>query len=135
MYAGPHLGGRGHPEPAKLPGLVRVVAEQGEPRHPQRPKHLRGDQIAALVLSVAERRTSGTAALSLEWTGAARSPSPNARFSRPSTRPSKLNTRARVVNPSASSRGTDTWVRIVAQGNGGGIDSLRQSVTKRGESA
>ncbi len=40
--------------------------------------------------------------------------SANARCSRPSTSPSKLNTRASAVYPSANCRGSSTWVRIVA---------------------
>ena len=64
---------------------------------------------------------------------AAQSPSPKARFSRPSTSPSKLNTRAAVVYPSANRSGTDTSLRIVAVGSG--IDLLGQSVRNRGESA
>ena len=55
MHAGRHQRGDGHPEPAELPGLVRVVAQQGDPRHAQRLQHLRGDQVVALVLAVAER--------------------------------------------------------------------------------
>ena len=68
-------------------------------------------------------------------TAAARSPSPKARCSRPSTSPSKVNTRAGVAYPSANRRGTDTWVRIVAVGSGSGIGLLGQSVRNRGESA
>ena len=55
VHARRHQRGDGHPEPSELPGLVRVVAEQGDPRHPQRLQHLRGDQVAAFVLAVAQR--------------------------------------------------------------------------------
>ena len=64
-------------------------------------------------------------------TAAARSPSPKARCSWPSTSPSKLNTRAVVAYPSANRRGTGTWVRIVAVGSGGDIGS-HQSVLEPG---
>ena len=55
VHASRHPRGHGHPEPAELPGLVRVVAEQGDPQDPQRLQHLRGDEVAAFVLAVAER--------------------------------------------------------------------------------
>jgi hypothetical protein len=55
VHARRHPRGHGHPEPAELPGLVRVVAEQRDSQHPQRLQHLRGDQVAALVLAVAQR--------------------------------------------------------------------------------
>ena len=37
VHARRHQLGDGHPEPAQLPGLVRVVAEQGDPRHARAP--------------------------------------------------------------------------------------------------
>ena len=80
-------------------------------------------------------RTSGAGPRRPDVTAAARSPSPKARCSWPSTSPSKLNTRAAVAYPSANRRGTDTWVRIVAVGSGSGIGLLGQSVRNRGESA
>ena len=55
VHARRHLPGDGHPEPAELLRLVRVVAEQGDPRDSERLQHLRGDQVAALVLAVTER--------------------------------------------------------------------------------
>ena len=55
VHARRHLPGDGHPEPAELLLLVRVVAEQGDPRDSERLQHLRGDQVAALVLVVTER--------------------------------------------------------------------------------
>ena len=61
-----------------------------------------------------------------------RSPSPRARCSRPSTRPSKVNTRAVVAYPSANRSGTVTWVRIVAAGSACGSIGSRQSVPEPG---
>jgi hypothetical protein len=55
MHAGRHLRGDGHPGAAELAGLVRVVAEQGDPRDPEGVQHLRGGEVAPLVLAVAER--------------------------------------------------------------------------------
>ena len=55
VHARRHQRGDGHPESSELPGLVRVVAEQGDPRYPQRLEHLSGDQVAAFVLAVAQR--------------------------------------------------------------------------------
>ena len=55
VHARPHLRDDGHAAGAELPGLVRVVAEEGDPRHPKRVQHLRGGHVAALVLAVAQR--------------------------------------------------------------------------------
>jgi hypothetical protein len=44
-----------YPAPAELSSLIRVVAEQGDPRHPERVQHLRPGDVAALVLAVTQR--------------------------------------------------------------------------------
>src|SRR5215218_2718670 len=62
-------------------------------------------------------RTSGAPRPAPRGRSPARSPSANVRCSRPSMRPSKLNTRASVTYPSANRRGTETRVRIVAGGS------------------
>src|SRR5579859_917574 len=60
-------------------------------------------------------RTSGTALRGRGADGAApKEPSPNARCSRPSTRPWNVYTRAVVAYPSGNSSGTVTWVRTFA---------------------
>jgi hypothetical protein len=55
VHAGRHPPAHGNPEAAELPGLVGVAGEQGDPGGPQRAQHPRGDEIAALVLAVAQR--------------------------------------------------------------------------------
>ena len=45
----------GHAAGAQLPGLVRVVAEEGDPGHAERLQHLRCGDVAALVLVVTQR--------------------------------------------------------------------------------
>src|SRR5436309_3284745 len=61
-------------------------------------------------------RTSATEPSSQERIGPALSPSPKARWSWSSTRPSKLKTRAFALYPSVKRRGSVTCVRIVAIG-------------------
>src|SRR6185437_12165746 len=61
-------------------------------------------------------RTSGLPRLPAEATADARSPKPNATCSRPSRRPSKVKTRARVEYPSEKRSGASTCVRVVARG-------------------